>query len=232
MSEFKGGLKNWFYNKDSLSDFQSKILAWGKENFRSYPWRLVDNPYLILIAEIMLHRTQASQVQRIYEDFIGKYPTLDMLSIVSREKLHKELFSLGLRWRIDRLFDMVKILKSNYDSEIPDAKDDLLSLPGINEYIANAVRCFAWNIPEPLVDTNTIRIIGRLFSLEIKPSSRRNKQFKTHLSHLLSQDYPASFNYALLDLADKVCTLKKKPECSICPVLKFCLYGKNALEEV
>jgi A/G-specific adenine glycosylase len=153
------------------------------------------------------------QVLEIYNSFIVRYPSLEALSRASIEDLHQILYSLGLKWRIDRLYEMVQVLNAKFQMQIPRDKNDLLSLPGVNEYIANAVRCFSFGIAEPLVDTNTIRIIGRLFALEVKPSSRRNK----NIQEFISKNYyllkiSGAYNYALLDLADKVCVKKNSPE--------------------
>jgi len=114
---------------------------------------------------------------------------------------------------------------------VPCDKADLLSLPGVSEYIAGAVRCFAWNQPEPLIDTNTVRVAGRLFGLETKDSSRRNRRFRELIAALVDPDEPRAYNYAMLDLADQVCMKKRPPECGKCPVRKHCVYGTNALAE-
>ena len=218
---------DWYQNELSLKAFHRKLLKWGEKHFRIFPWRMATDPYQILIAEIMLHRTQATQVLPICESFIAKYPDLGSLSNASLEDLHSDLYSLGLRWRIDRLYEMCKLLMQDYQGQIPRKKKLLVLLPGVSEYIACAVRCFAWEQPESLADTNTIRIVGRIFGLEIKDSSRRNKTFKSLLKELVSKDCPKDYNYALLDLADKICTRKIDPDCLHCPVIEFCKYGNH-----
>lgn len=201
------------------------LIFWGQKNFRSYSWRETSDPYKVLMSEIMLHRTRASQVLPIYEQFIQTYPNLDSLTKATKEDLQIVLYSLGLRWRIDLICEMVKVLNNCFSGQIPKVKKDLLSLPGVSEYIANSTRCFAWNLPEPIVDTNTVRIIGRLFGLEIKDSSRRNRQFNKLLSALVDPDEPRKYNYALLDLADKVCMKRQPPNCLECPILTWCQFG-------
>lgn len=206
------------------------IIAWGKENFREFPWRMTRDPYHILMSEIMLHRTQARQVVPVYEHFIGKYLDVRTLSNAGKEEVNEILFSLGLRWRIELICEMTNELMNHFDGEIPRNKAKLLSLPGISEYIAGAVRCFAWNLPEAILDTNTVRIVGRLFGLEIKDSSRRNSLFNSLVTKLVDPDEPRAFNYAQLDLADKVCTRKQQPDCVCCPLLQWCCYGSDATQ--
>lgn len=56
------------------------------------------------MSEIMLHRTQASQVLPVYNQFIQTYPDLATLSKATKEDLQTILYSLGLRWRIDLIY--------------------------------------------------------------------------------------------------------------------------------
>jgi A/G-specific adenine glycosylase len=59
------------FNLDTipLETYQHRLLSWGKQNARRFPWRETVDPYSVLIAEIMLHRTQAIQVVPVYERF-------------------------------------------------------------------------------------------------------------------------------------------------------------------
>jgi len=94
------------------------------------------------------------------------------------------------------------------------------------------VRCFAWNYPDPIVDTNTVRIVGRIFGEPTKDSSRRNQRIRSMVENLVDPDEPASFNYALLDLAHLVCHRKIEPECQICPIRSFCNLGLSRYPEL
>ena len=207
--------------------FQKALIAWGKNNRNSFPWRKKVDPYSTLMAEIMLHRTQAAQVKSVYKNFIKHYPTLTALTSGSRRGIRTILKPLGLTWRINAVFKMSRVLQNKFNGTVPKQKGDLLGLPGVGDYIANAVRCFAWSYPEPLVDTNTVRVVGRVFGLKTKDSSRRTKVFREIIAKLVSTKKPREFNYSLIDLAHNVCHKSKDPECNICPLLRYCSYGKN-----
>lgn len=209
--------------------FRRALIAWGQEHFRSFPWRKTDDPYQILMAEVMLHRTQALQVLPVYERFIRAYPDAASLARASSEDLHALLFPLGLRWRIDLIWAMAAEVANRFDGQVPKEREELLSLPGVSDYIASAVRCFAWNLPEPLIDTNTVRVVGRLFGLEIKDSSRRNRRFKKLIAALVDLNHPRVYNYALLDLAHLICHKRRAPECARCPMQTYCVYGTERL---
>jgi A/G-specific adenine glycosylase len=210
-----------------IINFRKQLLPWGKKHFRVFPWRLTDNPYHILMAEVMLHRTQALQVVPVYEQFIRRFPDLSELANATEAELNERLYSLGLRWRISLIHEMVAQLINHFDGKVPSEKTDLLGLPGVSDYIASAVCCFAWNQPEALIDTNTVRITGRLFGWEVKDSSRRSSKFRDAIASLADPKEPKAFNYALLDLAAQVCTKTRPPDCLNCPVLSHCTYGQN-----
>ena len=217
----------WNENPKTLQAFQSVLVLWGREHFRAFPWRLTRDPYTILIADIMLHRTQVAQVVPIFQKFIVKYPDVASLAKADPQAFQADLSSLGLHWRIDLIYEMIQQIAVRFDLQIPQEKPDLLSLPGVSEYIAGAVRCFAWNLPEPLIDTNTVRISGRVFGLETKDSSRRNPKFRRLISAMVDPDQPRDYNYALLDLAHLVCIKRQDPHCEKCPLQQWCHYGSH-----
>jgi A/G-specific adenine glycosylase len=115
-------------------------------------------------------------------------------------------------------------IAQRYDGRIPDVEDDLKSLPGVGDYIAAAVRCFAFAHPEPLLDTNTVRILGRVFGVVVTDGSRRNKAFRELYKSVMDKVTPRDFGYALIDLGALLC-LPGEPVCEMCPVNNLCKYG-------
>ncbi|MFH0995757.1 MAG: DNA-binding protein [Pseudomonadota bacterium] len=220
-------IEDWKYSVEIVA-FREILIAWGRKHFRPFPWRFTESPYHILIAEVLLHRTQAIQVAPVYRQFIEHYPDIPALARATREELHERLFSLGLRWRIDLILDMASALMSQFGGEMPRERSHLISLPGISDYIASAVRCFAWDLPEAIIDTNTVRIAGRLFGLEIKDSSRRNRRFREIIQAMVDTVRPREYSFALLDLANQACG-KKKPFCVECPVFEYCKHAASGV---
>lgn len=204
--------------------FRRAMLEWGQGHFRSFPWRLTRDPYRILIAEVMLHRTQAAQVVPVYEAFLDRYPDPMSLARSSKGDVIVTLSPLGLQWRIDLVRELGRQLGFRHRGDVPRERSDLVSLAGVSDYIASAVRCFAWNLPEALLDTNTVRILGRLLGLEIKDSSRRSRQFLDLLTALVDPSDPRAYNYALLDLGAEVCLGRTVPICASCPVAQWCTF--------
>jgi A/G-specific adenine glycosylase len=206
-------------------EFGKKLLDWFKENQRRFPWREVGNPYYVLASEILLHRTKAGQVLPVYSEFIKRFPTIERLSSAPFDDVRQAVYSLGLNWRTERLHQMAREIVTKYNGKIPFGREELESLPGVSHYIASAVRCFAFGYSEVLLDTNTVRILGRVFGVEVTDGSRRSTRFSELYKLIIEKEHAREFNYAMIDLGALVCT-PRDPQCRICPVIEMCVYGR------
>ncbi len=206
------------------SKFSDDLLAWWRSNRRSFPWRDDRDPYHILIAEFLLHRTRAENVTRVYEEFLKVYPDVRKLSESRLSDVLRITGTLGLRWRIKYLVDAAVIIEKEMGGVVPFDKDALLSLPGVGEYIASAVRVFSGGFSDPLIDTNTIRIISRLYGEPYGESSRRDAELRDRYIRLMGSSPPDEFGFGLIDLASEICR-PINPRCKECPVKGYCMTG-------
>ncbi|AKB37293.1 A/G-specific adenine glycosylase [Methanosarcina siciliae C2J] len=203
---------------------RTELLIWEEGNLRKFPWRETSDPYKITVAEVMLHRTKADQVKDVYEQFILKYPDFESIVKAGREAIKSELYPLGLFWRADLLYNLAYIIMDSYSGKIPTNKKELLKLPGIGDYIASALLCFCFNRAEPILDTNTVRVIGRIFGLNVTDSSRRSKKFRSIMFDLINFEDPRKISLLMIDFAALVCISGDNPNCRICPLKKNCTY--------
>jgi A/G-specific adenine glycosylase len=206
--------------------FATALLLWWRKNRRQFPWRKTRNPYYILVSEIMLHRTRASQVVPVYQKFIKTFPTVRDVAVAPKNRVRKILAPLGLNWRNELFYDMTRIISRKYNGQVPYDTQALRSLPGVSNYIASAVRCFAFGVPEVLLDTNIVRVVGRVFGEVVSDSSRRSGRMLKLARSVFDDRYPRDFNYALIDLAASICK-PRKPLCRMCPVRAMCEFASN-----
>ena len=207
--------------------FINLLLQWFEENKRSFYWRENQlTPFQFLIAELMLQKTNANQVEKIFPEFIKKYPDLESLHRLSQEQLANILQPLGLFNR--RARDLLKTVKFILEQggTIPKTKKELMKLPGVGEYIANALRCFAFHEPVPIIDANVGRVIKRVFSFPVKKAPSRDKKLNEFMEHLIPKEHYKEFNLALLDFAALMCT-PKNPHCEECPLIEICNYANT-----
>jgi A/G-specific adenine glycosylase len=200
------------------------LMLWFSTNQRRFPWRETQDAWYILLAEMLLHRTRSGQVIEPYLAAIERYPTPGALASASLSELQDVVGRVGLSWRIEAMHAVAKALSKQFGGQVPKDRSTLLSLPGIGPYIADAVRCFAYGEAEVLLDTNTVRVIGRLRGMRVTDASRRSKAFRSCMEVLYDRDRPREFNLALIDHGALVCT-PRKPSCTRCPILPYCEYG-------
>lgn len=192
------------------------LTTWGEDNIQPYSWRYRTDPYAIIVAEFMLHRTRAKQVESVFERFMFLYPSLDRAVIADRDALVEILRPLGLMWRIELMIEALHLMWEEYRG-VPDDNELLLRIPGIGPYIASATICFSANRRVALVDTNTVRVTGRVFGLDISGEARRRKQVIQAIEEACDPGNPRDYYYSMIDLAHMLCHLKT-PECNRCPL--------------
>ena len=207
--------------------FHTKMRHWIKENIFDYPWRKTESPYNILISEILLQKTDFKKVLAIYNDFIAEFP--DAISIKNAEisNLNSYFIKNGLIYKSNRLKQISSQVLGVYGGKIPDKKEELMSLYGVGDYISNAVLCFAFKKKVPLVDTNIIRIYGRIFGIKtLKTRPHTDKEIWNFAEEMLPEEDYVEYNYALLDFASDICRAKK-PLCEKCPMEDICKHRKK-----
>ena len=98
--------------------FRRKLLEWYDRNGRDLPWRETDDPYRILVSEVMLQQTQVARVLPKYEEWIGKYPSFDALAASPEDEVVKAWHPLGYNIRPRRLHAIAREAVANYGGEL------------------------------------------------------------------------------------------------------------------
>ncbi|MDF1541481.1 MAG: hypothetical protein P1Q69_21460 [Candidatus Thorarchaeota archaeon] len=199
-------------------------MEWIGENARPFAWDDAfdepRDPYRILVAELMLTRTNAVAAEAIYERFIAKFPTLASIN-GSDSEVAKLFEGLGLKKRASRMPELFRQLANEYHGIIPRTYSKLTSLYGIGPYVANAVLCFAFGRAVVPVDVNVIRVITRLFGV----CHDDKKRFQVFVNGLLDPYVdPGAFALSLMEMGALVCRVKR-PLCEKCPVSDNCAFG-------
>jgi A/G-specific adenine glycosylase len=140
--------------------YQNKILLRREENARDFPWRSTHvDPYHVLVSEMMLQQTQAERVVPKFLNFLDEVPTLQHLADLERKDLLRLWSGLGFNSRAMRLQQTAQIVVDKYNSLIPQSRELLMAFPGIGAYSSASIPAFAYNLPEPVVDTNIRRVM-------------------------------------------------------------------------
>ena len=201
-----------------------KILNWYDLNKRKLPWRKnvsqSKKHYYTLVSEFMLQQTQVVTVIPYFNRFINKIPNLKKLSKMPDRELIKLWEGLGYYSRVRNLKKTAKIIISKYHGEIPNNYEDLISLPGIGNYTANAILAIAFNKSYIPLDGNIERVLKRyLYLKKDKEIQKDNLIEKKSIFGISSR--ASDYAQALMELGAMICK-PKNPECSKCPISKNC----------
>lgn len=190
----------------SVKTFRSTVWGyWKKSGRHDLSWRKTTDPYKILVSEVMLQQTQVPRVMEKYKSFLKTFPTLQDLANASLAEVLKEWSGLGYNRRAKFLRATAIGVVEKYGGRIPVDAAALRALPGIGAYTASAVRVFAHNLPDVLIETNVRTVFFHHWN-ELCKSDLHKQKTKIADAQLLpyihlaaeGQD-PRTWNWALMD---------------------------------
>ena len=207
---------------DTIARVHQYLLHWYTAEQRDLPWRAINDPYAILVSEIMLQQTQVDRVLPKYVQFLTAFPTLSDLAAASTADVISVWVPLGYNRRAVNLQAIARQVMAEYNGRIPDTIEELLKLKGIGRYTAGAIACFAYHKQVATVDTNIRRVLHRIFLGLEQPEPLLND---AHMLTLAEQVLPTgeayNWNQALMDLGATICT-SNNPQCTRCPLQTTC----------
>jgi A/G-specific adenine glycosylase len=208
--------------KKRILSIRKKLMNWYRDHHRDLPWRRTSDPYRIWVSEVMLQQTQVTTVLPYYQDFLNRFPRIDVLAGSDLQDVLKAWEGLGYYARARNLHQAAAIIISEHNGKLPQAWDDFRALPGVGDYIAAAVLSIAFDKPYAVVDGNVKRVLSRLFVMPApvnRPSSQ--KVYQQTASGLLDTRQSGTFNQAIMELGAIVCK-PRNPICTNCPVKSGC----------
>lgn len=215
-------------------EVSAQLLVWFDHHERHFPWRDTTDPYAILLAEKLLQQTSVGEpVLKTYSAILSRFPTVYALAQATQSELESMMAVLGFRYRAAELPRIAQEIVRRHGGFVPDDLKELLRLPGVGEYIAGAVLCFAFVRQMPIVDTNVARFLYRLFGLSgsLPSNPARNHRLWVLASNLVPIGAARSYNLAVLDLCAEVCT-PSNPKCTACPAVARCQHGQMRMKGV
>jgi A/G-specific adenine glycosylase len=196
----------------------SKLLGWFDIAERDLPWRRPGvTAWHILISEIMLQQTPVSRVAPIWEQWVERWPVPSAMAAAPVGEVVRAWGKLGYPRRAMRLHACSAVLAAEHGDVVPADVEVLLTLPGIGDYTARAIACFAYGQSVPVVDTNVRRVIARAVHGRAEPGNPARSDL-ADAQRLLPDDARAPrFSAALMELGALVC-VARNPRCSSCPL--------------
>jgi A/G-specific adenine glycosylase len=192
-----------------------EVLGWGLPRLRDLPWRRIRDPWAILVAEVMLQQTQAERVVPKWRSFLDRFPTPTACADASLGEILRLWQGLGYPRRARNLHDAAAAIVERHGGYVPERFEALLALPGVGAYTVRAVRVFAFENDDAVVETNIARLLARVTGHRLTA-----KRVQAVAGLLVPDGDGWAWNQVLMDLGATVC--RPAPRCLECPVAPRC----------
>jgi A/G-specific adenine glycosylase len=204
---------------DDRDAVRTALVSWYEDDHRAFPWRETDDPYEILVSEVMSQQTQLGRVVDAWEAFLDRWPDAETLAAADRADVvgFWTDHSLGYNNRAKYLHEAAGQVVSEYDGAFPETPEELQNLQGVGPYTANAVASFAFDAGDAVVDTNVKRVLYRAFDLPDDDAA-----FEAAAGELMPEGESRVWNNAVMELGGVAC--EKTPACdeAACPWREWC----------
>jgi len=204
---------------EDITAVQQALTEWYEDDHRDFPWRRTDDPYEILVSEVMSQQTQLDRVVSAWTDFLERWPTVDDLAGADRADVvgFWTDHSLGYNNRAKYLHEAARQVRDEHGGDFPTDPEGLQELMGVGPYTANAVASFAFNNGDAVVDTNVKRVLYRAFDVPDDDS-----EFERAAQRLMPAGESRVWNNAIMELGGVAC--EKTPACDSagCPWRQWC----------
>ncbi len=199
----------------------ANLIQWGSGSLRDLPWRRTNDPWRVLVSEVMLQQTSVARVMPKYEAFLEAFPTPGALAEAPLGDALRLWSGLGYPRRCRNLQATAVVLHEQFNDQMPMTIDELLTLPGIGQYTARAVLAFAHRADVAVVDVNVSRVLSRLEGVPMKA-----RALQDFADELVPQGLGWEWNQVMMDFGARHCTVRS-PLCDSCPVRTQCKYKGN-----
>jgi A/G-specific adenine glycosylase len=189
--------------------FRMTVYEHFRKHGRKFPWRTAQDPYHILISEIMLQQTQVERVILKYEPFIERFPDVVSLASANLTEILDVWQGLGYNRRALALQRIAQRVVDEFDGNIPDSLDTLRTFSGIGEATAGAIAAFAFNRPAFFIETNVRRVFLHFFF----PGQQKvsDRQILPLVEQTIDTQQPRKWYYALMDYGSMLKSLEVNP---------------------
>ena len=156
-------------------------------------------------------------VQKLYE----KFPDVDALAAADVAEIEEIVRPCGLgKSKARDISACMKMLKEDYDGNVPDDFDALLKLPGVGRKSANLIMGDVFSKPAIVTDTHCIRLTNRMGLVD---QIKDPKKVEMALWEIIPPEEGSDFCHRLVCHGREICTARTTPHCDRCCLKDVCL---------
>lgn len=214
-----------------VGEVRERLLSWFAEAKRDLPWRQDRDPYRILVSEMMLVQTTVAAVVPFFLRFTREFPDFQSLAAAEEDRVLKAWEGLGYYRRARQLHAAAKAVVGRHGGRMPERPADVRELPGVGRYMAGAIVSQAFDLPEPIVEANSRRVLARLlgWTEDLKTTASQKRLWEA-AGRLVPARRAGEFNQAMMELGALICS-PRSPRCLVCPVARFCEARRLGIQE-
>ena len=174
----------------------------------------------LLVSVRLAAQCTDARVNEIVPKLYEKFPTVDALAQADVDEIEQIVRPCGLgRSKARDISACMKILKDEYDGEVPDDFDALLKLPGVGRKSANLIMGDVFGKPAIVTDTHCIRLVNRMGLVD---DIKEPKKVEMALWKIIPPKEGSDFCHRLVFHGRDVCTARTKPYCDKCCLNDIC----------
>ena len=179
------------------------------------------DPYQLMVAVILSAQCTDKRVNLITPAFYERFPTVGSLSEAATDEVFQLICSCSYpNNKAQHLINASRKIVLDFDGELPDTVDELMTIPGIGRKTANVIASVAFNREALAVDTHVFRVSARIgLTVGARNPLETEKQLTSHIPGELH----AIAHHWLILHGRYVCTARN-PNCGECGLQEWCDY--------
>jgi len=177
----------------------------------------------LLIATILSAQCTDKRVNQVTPALFEKYPTIESFARSDINELSKDIHSCGYHNQKSKSIQGSALtILNEYQGDVPNSMEDLVSLPGVGRKTANCVLGECFNVPSMVIDTHMVRIMNLLKFVQ----SKDPKIIELELMVLFPEEKWIKLTHLIIDHGRAVC-IARRPQCHTCGIAPFCPSNQN-----
>ncbi len=185
------------------------------------------NPFELLIAVILSAQATDVSVNKATPGLFAAFPTPEALAAAPVEEIIDKIKTIGLyRNKAKNIKACAQQLLERFNGEVPQTRDELVSLPGVGRKTANVVMGDAFGEPAFAVDTHVERVSKRLRICKLNANVTEVEQT---LMRKVPKELWVKTHHTMIFFGRYHC-LARAPKCEVCPLLYMCQEGKERMK--
>lgn len=178
-----------------------------------------DSPFHLLLAVILSAQCTDKRVNMITPALFDAYPDPETLSRASEEEVFRFIKSVTYpNSKTRHLIKAARMLKEEFNSEMPSDIDNLMRLPGVGRKTANVMLAVVWGKAAMPVDTHVFRVCNRIGLTHNSTTPLQTE--KELVNNIPAEKLPDAHHWLILH-GRYVCTARK-PHCEECQIRDYC----------